>query len=385
MLVDTDFPGGNAVIEDVSDDLVVIRPDLRDTIGDWFYWCIRVRDCAAETVRVRVHGEPSFSIGVRGPAVSRDAGRTWSWLGSDAVHDGEFTVSAPRDGAELLISFGMPYTTESLERFLASPLCEGRVERRELTRSEQGRPVEVLRLGCITDPEFRVLFTCRHHCCEMMASYVLEGVLQRVLTPDQAEGAWLSENVEVVAVPFVDIDGVEAGDQGKNRSPHDHGRDYGPDEGIYAAVRAIKDLLTGPYSRPFDAVVDLHCPNIAGTTNQRSYFVGTSDQDNWALVQELAGHLERVAEALPYQRSNDLPFGTAWNVAGNYASRDGRSVPQQSIAKYLDDVPSTGVHSILEFPYADAEGAEVNAASARGFGGDLAQALALYLRSRIQS
>jgi hypothetical protein len=60
-------------------------------------------------------------------------------------------------------------------------------------------------------------------------------------------------------------------------------------------------------------------------------------------------------------------------------------VPQQSIAKYLDDVPSTGVHSILEFPYADAEGAEVNAASARGFGGDLAQALALYLRSRIQS
>jgi hypothetical protein len=219
----------------------------------------------------------------------------------------------------------------------------------------------------------------------MLASYVLEGVLQRVLTPDQAEGAWLSENVEVVAVPFVDIDGVEAGDQGKNRSPHDHGRDYGPDEGIYAAVRAIKDLLTGPYSRPFDAVVDLHCPNIAGTTNQRSYFVGTSDQDNWALVQELAGHLERVAEALPYQRSNDLPFGTAWNVAGNYASRDGRSVPQQSIAKYLDDVPSTGVHSILEFPYADAEGAEVNAASARGFGGDLAQALALYLRSRIQS
>lgn len=34
------------------------------------------------------------------------------------------------------------------------------------------------------------------------------------------------ENTRILVVPFMDYDGVVDGDQGKNRAPHDHNRDY---------------------------------------------------------------------------------------------------------------------------------------------------------------
>ena len=388
MQVDTGFPGGNALIEVVAEDQIEVRPDLRDTIGTWFYWYFRVRGCAGRRLRVRVVGDQGPPIGVRGPAVSLDAGGTWRWLGAARVHDGAFEFDVPADCGDVRFSVGMPYTTADLEEFLAGSQGRAGLERGELTRSEHGRRVEVLRFGRSDGgAAARVLFTCRHHACEMMASYVLEGVLEQVLSGDDAASRWLRDQVEFVVVPFVDVDGVEAGDQGKNRAPHDHGRDYGPTEGIYASVRAIRDLLREPSHPPFDAVLDLHCPNIVpSATNERIYFVGSPDAENWALVQVLAEELERVATGpLPYRSSNNLPFGTAWNVAKNYVSRDERAVPQQSIGWFLDDEPGAGMHTILEFPYASAEGVEVNASSARAFGADLTQALERYLRTKAPS
>src|SRR5699024_8061325 len=70
--VDTEFPGGNAVIERVDADRIELRPDIRDTIGDWFYWCVRVRGAVGRHLTVQVRRDLGPAIGVRGPAVSTD-------------------------------------------------------------------------------------------------------------------------------------------------------------------------------------------------------------------------------------------------------------------------------------------------------------------------
>ena len=76
-----------------------------------------------------------------------------------------------------------------------------------------------------------------------MASWTLEGVLEAVLA-DTPDGRWARENVEWMAVPFMDLDGVEQGDQGKNRQPHDHNRDY-LGRSIYPTVAALKEFVPG--------------------------------------------------------------------------------------------------------------------------------------------
>ena len=40
------MPAGNVVVEEIAGDTVRVRPDLRDTEGDWFYWAFRVAGAA---------------------------------------------------------------------------------------------------------------------------------------------------------------------------------------------------------------------------------------------------------------------------------------------------------------------------------------------------
>ena len=90
--------------------------------------------------------------------------------------------------------------------------------------------VEILKISDqAAKPRRKMLITCRHHCCEMMANYMVEGILEEALMNSSFRKMY-----EVSAVPFADKDGVMDGDQGKNRRPRDHARDYG-DNPIYPA------------------------------------------------------------------------------------------------------------------------------------------------------
>ncbi len=97
--------------------------------------------------------------------------------------------------------------------------------------------------------------------CEMMTNYALEGLIAHVLQSPAADAAWLRANVEFLIVPFVDKDGVEHGDQGKNRQPRDHGRDYAG-ASLHPACAALRDLLPVWSAGMLRVVLDLHCPWI---------------------------------------------------------------------------------------------------------------------------
>lgn len=174
-------------------------------------------------------------------------------------------------------------------------------------------------------------------------------------------------------MPFADKDGVEAGDQGKNRDPHDHNRDYNATP-LYPEIAAWMKL--GESSK--DDVVfslDLHCPYIAGQWNDRVYLVGSAKSDHAAEEKAFAAALERERRGpLPFRAADGyLPAGEAWNKPGNYAA--GRS----NGAWARDTFSGARLAGAMEIAYADAQGVEVNAASARALGRDLAAAALAYL------
>ena len=74
------------------------------------------------------------------------------------------------------------------------------------------------------------------------------------------EGEWIRDNADCVFVPFMDKDGVENGDQGKHRAPHDHNRDYTAE--IYTSVKAFKKLLVTESEGKQIVFFDLHSPMI---------------------------------------------------------------------------------------------------------------------------
>ena len=374
--VDADYPGGNIIVERIDGETVYLRQDLRDSKGWWFYWNFRVRGAAGRTMMFRFTNKNP--IGVRGPAVSTDGGKMWAWLGASAVEadakGASFRYAFPADAKAVQFSFTVPYQHADLQRFLKRHAGSKRLAFKTLCKTRKGRIVQRLGVGKVTgEPACRVLLTSRHHCCETMASYVLEGALAAMLA-DTEDGRWFGRNVEVMAVPLMDTDGVEDGDQGKNRRPRDHNRDY-VGKSLYPSVRALRELVPKWSAGRLKIAIDLHCPYIRGTYNEVIYLVGSSDKAIWAQQQAFGGILESVRTgSLPYKGASNLPFGKAWNTAGNYHAG-------KSFGRWAAEQEGIRLATTIEVPYANVAGKPVTADSARQFGADLARAIRRYVET----
>jgi hypothetical protein len=374
--VDCDFPGGSIVVESIDGDTVRLRQDLRDTDRWWFYWHFRVRGAAGR--RLRFEFTDGDVLGVRGPAASSDGGARWRWLGREgAAEDATpgFSYAFADGEDDVRFCFAIPYTRADLVQFLEAHAGREGLTRETLCTSRKGRPVDLLRFGRLAgEPAHRVVLTARHHACESIANFVLEGVIEAALAEDDL-GRWLRDNVASLAVPIVDGDGVEDGDQGKARRPRDHGRDYAG-ESLYPETAAIRRVVPEwTYGRRWVAI-DLHCPYIRGEWDELIYLVGQRDERIWGEQCRFADVLEaacsRGAAGLPYDAAGKLPFGQAWNTSGN--QKDGLG-----FARWAARQGGIRLASTIEVPYAEAGGAEVTADAARAFGRNLAAALRAYL------
>jgi hypothetical protein len=368
--IDADYPGGNIVVERIEGETVHIRPDLRDTNGWWFYWNFRVRGAGGQRLTFDF-GEKN-PIGVRGPAVSTDGGKSWSWLGAEAVEGASFTYAFYGDAGDVRFCFAVPYQETDLQKFLKKYAGNSHLSVRQLCKSRKNRTVERVHAGKLDgEPKYRVLLTCRHHSCEMMASYSLEGLLEAILA-DTADGRWLRENIEVMAIPFMDKDGVEDGDQGKNRKPRDHNRDYVGDS-IYPSVKALRDFVPRWSRGRLKVTFDLHCPYIRGPHNEVIYMVGSPYESIWRQQVEYGRILESLKSGpVAYKAEDNLPFGQGWNTETSYGGG-------KSCSRWASELAGIWLATTFEIPYANAGGQAVTAQSARAFGHGLASALRRYL------
>ncbi len=377
--VDAAFPGGNIRVEKIAGDTVWITQDLRDTEGNWFYWYFRVKGAAGRNISFRfVHPWKQLpvmqTISAGGVAVSMDKGATWDWLSKGGFSKNAFTFNFPANAAEVRFSMGMPYTQANLDRFLNRYKDNPGLEVATLGRTKENRLIEKLHIGNLHGkPKYKLLITARHHACEMMASYVLEGILEEFLD-DGEVGKWIGENAEVLVVPFIDKDGVENGDQGKNRRGRDHNRDYS-EESIYESTRALRAFVPAWSGDQVTMALDLHCPFIAGAEHERIHFVGSSDSLIWREEIRLSEILEKESlesGGLKFRAENNIAFGKSWNVGNTYSKGD-------SFRKWAGLLKGTKIASTLEYPYSTASGEAVTQSNSRLFGKVMAKAIFKYL------
>ncbi|HTL51209.1 MAG TPA: peptidase M14 [Planctomycetota bacterium] len=377
--IDHDFPGGNIVVEKIDGDEIWLRQDLRDTVGNWFYWAFRLRLSSAEADSARtlkIHFTGSRVIGTRGPSVSTDRGNSWHWLGTGCVQENSFLYQTIPAVAEYRFAMGLPYVGSNLREFLATRKSHPNLAVETLCSDRSGRPIERLRLGKLYgEPRFRLLLTARHHCCETTPNFVLEGLIDAALA-DEDLGRWFRTSMEAWIIPFMDKDGVEAGDQGKNRSPHDHNRDYVGTPGLYPAVRALREQVPAWSQGLLRVALDLHCPGIRGLWHEHIYFVGTENTANWDAVTAFSRILERVrCSPLPFATAENLPFGTAWNT--------GSPPSLMSFSRWAESLPGMRMATSFEIPYANCKEVTVTPEAARAFGRDLLWALQEYLEQPV--
>lgn len=354
--IDAHFPGGNILVERIEGDTVCLRQNWNTSREWWFGWNFAVRGAQGRSVRFEFCDGDVF--GACGPCVKE--GDTWRWLGLETVRDNGFCYSFGEEQNEVGFAFCPPYVESDLDRFLASRPF---IERGTLCLSEEKRPVEHLVLRSRRGAR-SAIFTARTHACEATANFVLEGILDG--WSSLPEAAVLRDSVDFHAVPFVDKDGVEKGEQGKNRAPHDHNRDFSSAP-LYASTRALVALLESERERGF-FFLDLHCPWIRGGRNEHLFFLGAppGERPFQARFMEILQREQRGP--LPYDARHTLFPGQEW-FAGTEPTSSRRAC----------EILSPDFASVLEVPYARAGGVTVTPQNARAFGLDVCRALSLSL------
>jgi hypothetical protein len=357
ILIDADFPGGNIIVDDISDDTVRIHQELRDTTIWWFYWLFRVRNAAGRTIRFEFTNGNVFSPA--GPCFSPN-GVDWQWLGLDCTDGDSFTYKFGTDQHEAFFAFCPTYIESNLHRFLQD---HSYVNSDILTTSEQQRSVELLSIPA-ANPKMSLLIAARHHACESVANYVLEGILEE-WGKDNADSTWLRENVDLYAVPFVDKDGVENGDQGKMRAPHDHWQDYTKTP-AYESVRAIRSLCNN-LRAPLALAIDLHCPWIRGEHAESILLL--EPESKWlqafnSFWSEVTYEAQCAISKTPMTR---VPYGTSFNIDSN------------DFATYIRR-HHNALAFTLEFPYAIAGNVLITPEESRSFGKDIVRGTPRFLK-----
>lgn len=319
------YPGGNVKVlaVDETSGTVKVAPDLRDTQGYWFHFDFTVTGAAGRRLHFEFPQDGREYLATLGPAISRDAGCSWRWLNADGRrHESAnaFDYSFAADETETRFAVSIPYVQKDWDAFVAPYRARTDVRFGTLCKSRSGRrDVECVTLPCRGRAEWLFVLTARHHACETTGNPPMEGALALALG-DSPEARWLREKADCYFVPFMDKDGVEDGDQGKNRRPYDHNRDYA--KGIYPTVRAIKDLIIRESVGKRIVFLDLHSPHVrslppGGAEHDQAFTFGADDprlNANWNVFREHWKAAQRGGQ-LVYDGRYDIQARQGyWNV-----------------------------------------------------------------------
>ncbi len=300
MKIVNNFLGANVDVVKMHGDTVELKVELRDTVGDWFYWCFAVVGAEGRTLTFRF--ENNDRVGYYGAAVSHDF-KNWHWQYDDKGHEGAiFRYTFAENEREVYFAHHMLYRPERFQSFAQS----NGIDVKPLCVSIKGRTVPYVDTQTAGDVIF---LTARHHACESTGNFVLEGALLELLSNEYFR------KYRIICVPFVDYDGVIDGDQGKNRKPYDHNRDYV--EGvtpIYETPRKIREMtkeLNVKYA------LDLHSPWHLGGENDR-VFIPIKAHELVSNVTFFSKIWEgkNTSDSLNHFASDDFLPDIGWNKSG---------------------------------------------------------------------
>ena len=316
--IHSNFIGGNITVDRIEGSTVYLERDLRDTEGDWFYWAFCVEGAAGKTLTFTFPSKTR--VGRFGAAVSHDL-TAWQW--SESGCGNTFTYTFTENENKVYFAHNMLYHPSHFDAFCTRT----GLTQETFCHSVKGRELPAVRFG--TGKRW-ILLTARHHACEATGNYVLEGVTETLYHA-------LPEGYSILVIPFVDYDGVVDGDQGKNRRPHDHNRDY-TDTPIYEVV---DKMMQFGHVNELRYTFDFHSPWHMGAQNDYVFFSRSTEA--------MEPFTDRFSEYLKQETSDlEMKYTGEWDVGPNKAWNNETSPNSKN---YFSKQPSVHLSVTTETPY----------------------------------
>lgn len=156
------------------------------------------------------NGQPGSVARELKAAVISEDGRNWRSVDLESLPENRVRLSVEMPGPSLFVARVEPYRISDLEKLLASIRNNPRVEIQPVGRTVQGRPLEIVRIGNPQAP-FRVFLRARAHPWEAGSSWVVEGLIDRLLTGERESAERFLARYCVYIMPMANKDGVAKG------------------------------------------------------------------------------------------------------------------------------------------------------------------------------
>ncbi|NJC34532.1 murein tripeptide amidase MpaA [Sphingomonas jejuensis] len=249
------FDGGNIRVLGIDGD----RADLEivaDTGSDFYQWFyFRVAGARGRPLELRITNcrGAAYAFGWPGYRARVSTDRE-NWRQAETSFDGDvLTIRHTGDADVLWVAYFAPYSMDRHHDLVARIAAHDGVRVRELTRTLDGQPLDMLTLG---DGPKQLWFYARQHPGETMAEWWMEGALEKLVDPADAAARTLREKATIHLVPNMNPDGSRRGHLrtnaigvNLNREWHDPSPGRSPE---VFAVRAAMDE-TG-----VDFAIDVH-------------------------------------------------------------------------------------------------------------------------------
>jgi murein tripeptide amidase MpaA len=212
------FDAGNIEVVDASNpqDLrLQIRKDHGSDHYQWFHF--RVCGARATALRLRIinAGGASYVDGWQGYRACYSYDRqTWRRVADTSYADGVLTIAHTPERDAVWYAYFAPYSMERHHDLVAGCLASPRVRHERLGQTLDGQDLDLLRVsegGEGPTAKKRCWVFARQHPGESMAEHFIEGLLVRLLDPDDPVARALLAKAEFWIVPNMNPDGSRRG------------------------------------------------------------------------------------------------------------------------------------------------------------------------------
>lgn len=211
MHIDSHFDSGNIEVVEILDDNVAnlrIKKDAGDEHMQWFHFRVDGVQDEACTLRILNAGNASYPKAWDGYRVCTSTDRRdWTRIDTE-FKDGVLTIDHQPEGQMQWYAYFAPHSHEQHLELLAQCQLSDLVTVDRLGATVDGRDLHQLRVG---HGPLKFWVIARQHPGESMASWWMEGFLDRLLNPDDALARRLRSMVTFHVVPHMNPDGAIRG------------------------------------------------------------------------------------------------------------------------------------------------------------------------------
>lgn len=230
---------GNAALVETSTEHVTVRilPDLHGSARQWFYLRVSGIGARGALLKIAEADQCSFPRGWQGyrAVVSTDR-HTWR-RAPTAFTGGQLQIQLPGTTSVAWVAAFVPFPLERHHQLVGRAAGAGaRIER--LGASLDGEDIDLIEVG---DPVGEPIWiVARQHAGEAMAEWFAEGLIERLLDPDDALVRWVLQRSCVRVVPNMNPDGTRRGHLRANAAGIDLNRSWhAPDPARAPEVAAV--------------------------------------------------------------------------------------------------------------------------------------------------